>query len=315
MPVCSLLACQTAGLEAAMYFRANENAIARNYFNGVRKMMYLTEQRLGGFKRRFLETYEVLVVESAMRSYWNWYRKVKVEILIEMCFFELKCEDYDVADELIVEIHETLQEINPSGYMINEVMNLGTCSAQLRRVIKKPEVELEIEFENLNLSPVSYSQPPRTPVTKLTKPPKLAKNIVKDEEIPKKRKVIKLNLDEASDEKEVKAAKPDFKHVLEAATPRTRTKPIVLLTQPSEETDPPKRDTTLRSTPKDSTPDQFFTPMSSVKTYPKKSLRHNIVKNLEQEFSVDKDNKTSSTRGASLQVPYRSKSRYKKTLI
>lgn len=50
------------------------------------------------------------------------------------------------------------------------------------------------------------------------------------------------------------------------------------------------------STSIESTPEQFFTPLSFIKTYPKKSFRHNIVKNLEEEFSTprsstDKDNR------------------------
>lgn len=316
MPVCYILACHTSGLEASMYFRANESNIARNYFNGVVKMLHLTEKKLTSIKKLFLDIYEEFVVESVMENYWDWYRKVKVEILIELSFFELKCGAYDVADEHIVEIHEIMQDVSVGSYMNNEIMNLVTCSAQLRNVIKKPEdTSLEDEFESLKLSPVRFNEPPKTPITKVMKPPKIAtKLIVKDEEIPKKRKVIKLKLDE--EDEEVFVSKPEFKvpepvtskHVLEAATPRTRSKPAILITQPSVSTP----STTAFSTPKDSTPEQFFTPMTSVKTYTKKSIRHNIVKNLEQEFStptsVDKEN---VTRSSNLQVPSRSKAKVK----
>lgn len=291
IPACYIMTCQTSGLEASMYFRANENDIARNYFNGVLKMFHTIEEKLKLLKKGY-KTFDNFIVESVIKNYWDLYRRVKVEILIELSFFQMKNKDFDVADEHIVEIHEILKELGTvDQYTNNEIMNLMICSARLRKIIKKPEdTGLETEFDSLKLSPMKFVEPPKTPVTKPIKPPKPAtKMVVRDEEVPKRRKGIKLNLDEDNDEVEVKKVikKPTFKvpaptskHALEAATPLTGIKPKVLITQPSDDIDTPKS----KSIGPMETPDLFYTPMTSMKLPTKKTLQRSIVKNLEQEF-------------------------------
>ncbi|XP_059056595.1 uncharacterized protein LOC131850400 [Achroia grisella] len=309
-PYSCIIACYIAGLEAGMYFNANEADIATNYFDGALECFKLAEAKLRevleSYRRRF-EMFTVDIVEGVLMEEFV---RIQIQTLIEASYFELSLKNYDKADEYVVKIHETMQEVDKfDGFMRNDVMNLMIASAQLRKVMKKPvETSLEVEFEGLKLSPGAEIEAPKTPEMKAKNPPKITKVIVKDEEILKKRKVIKLNLDESDDKEQASTKKctkkEQFKipvpiktrHVLESITPRnTRSKPSIITTQPSEEaiTPVPNKTTTEFFTP-DSTPDQFFTPMTSVKTYSKQSLRKNIVKKLETEFSTPKTDEANS---------------------
>ncbi|KAL0853152.1 hypothetical protein ABMA27_012912 [Loxostege sticticalis] len=330
------LACLTAGLESSMYFRAKEWDIARNYFEGTVKSFGYAEAKIKHYFKSYRSKYEGYVVDMVERIVEDEFKSVQIEVLIEEAFFELSQKEYEKADDLIVRIHEIMQDvININAYLKNEVMNLMTTSAQIRKVVKKPvETGLENEMESLKLTPTE--EEPRTPITKPKQPPKMTKVVVKSDELPNvKRKVIKLNLDDAADEQEV--PKPTRKRsefkipvpvtskpVLESITPRTRSKPEILVTKPSEDTKmTPKVEKTEFFTPISTPAEQFFTPMTSIKTYSKKSLRNNIVKNLEAEFSTPKGGKENSTLNAEpekLEIPKPSRStrakvdRDKKTL-
>ncbi|XP_060809332.1 uncharacterized protein LOC106142945 [Amyelois transitella] len=313
IPLCYILSACTVGLEAARYFRGKEVDIAKNYFKGAFECFDLAERKLVDFK---VDMYEEFIVDGVRRKLMTELKEYQVEMLIEASFFELSINNYERADEIIVKIHEISQEYDLNGYLSNEVMNLIVASAELRNVVKKrDDTNLINEFESLKLTPSKDVEVPKTPEVKPKAPPKMPKVTVKDEEIPKKRKVIKLNLDEVVESKPIKK-KTEFKipipvtskHVLENITPRiTRTKPNILV---SQHTDDVKTPVTDFHTPIASTPDEFFTPMTSLKTYSKKSLRHNIVKNLESEFATPKaDNSVSK-----LDVPKSKAKDNKKTL-
>ncbi|CAG9106489.1 unnamed protein product [Plutella xylostella] len=328
-PSCFLLACQTAGLEASMYFRASELELARNYFDGVLKMFGLVELKLSLAKRDLkAKNYEPFIIEIVDDELKEEFQQIQVDILIEAAFFELYMENKDKADDFIVRIHELMEEMRePDSYLKSEVMNLTCASAQIRKTVKRHSLEitgLERELESLKLTPTKNNEiePPKTPEQKVIPDIKPSKIIVKGEEIPNaKRKVIKLNLDEvvedppANEVKKRTSKRSEFKipvpitakPVPETITPRpTRSKPSILLTQPSvesksnvtQEISTPNAANTSKVhdsvffTPKEvcATPvtDEFFTPMTSVKTYAKKSLRKDIIKNLEQEFSSAK---------------------------
>ncbi|XP_048485671.1 uncharacterized protein LOC105398787 [Plutella xylostella] len=328
-PSCFLLACQTAGLEASMYFRASELELARNYFDGVLKMFGLVELKLSLAKRELkAKNYEPFIIEIVDNELKEEFQQIQVDILIEAAFFELYMENKDKADDFIVRIHELMEEMrDPDSYLKSEVMNLTCASAQIRKTVKRHSLEitgLEKELESLKLTPTKNNEiePPKTPEQKVIPDIKPSKIIVKGEEIPNaKRKVIKLNLDEvvedppANEIKKRTSKRSEFKipvpitakPVPETITPRpTRSKPSILLTQPSvesksnvtQEISTPNAANTSKVhdsvffTPKEvcATPvtDEFFTPMTSVKPYAKKSLRKDIIKNLEQEFSSAK---------------------------
>ncbi|XP_050559697.1 uncharacterized protein LOC126912248 isoform X2 [Spodoptera frugiperda] len=229
------------------------------------------------------------------------FRKVKLEILIEASFFELKNGNFDAADEYIVTVHEICQDLRLNDvYLSNEILNLMIASAKLRNVVKKQAFDLETEFENLKLSPKMKTEGDKTPVSK-AKLPQLSARKVKDEELPKKRKVIKLNLDEnSSDEKEEKPKprKPvsEFKipvpvtskPVLEILTPRPSRKPVITVTDTAKTPVNEKTDKSNEFFTPMSTPEQFFTPLNTIKTYSKSTLRKGLVKNLEHEFATPK---------------------------
>ncbi|CAH0599397.1 unnamed protein product [Chrysodeixis includens] len=318
-PNCPILTYMTSGLEASMYFRANEIEIAENYFKGVLKIFGYFDKRLKSVLKTYLDLdFEEYIINDVKKYFENQFKKVKLEILIEAAFFELKNMNFDTADDHIVTIHELSQEMTEKdGYLNNEVMNLMIASAKLRNIVKKQEFDLETEFENLKLSPKDKSEA-KTPESKANIPQISAKK-VKDEDVPKRRKVIKLNLDEhSSDEKEEKPKmkKPSefkipvpvtAKPVLETLTPRTTRKPNITVTDTTKTPKPEKNENIEFFTPQ-STPEQFFTPLTKIKTY-SKSLRKGIVKNLEEEFStpqagVEKEN--SKGNGTSVGVPSRS---------
>ncbi|XP_050559695.1 uncharacterized protein LOC126912248 isoform X1 [Spodoptera frugiperda] len=285
-----------------MYFRANEQEIAKNYFNGVIRSFDYFDTKLKAVLTSYTELdFEKYVVDHTRIMFEEEFRKVKLEILIEASFFELKNGNFDAADEYIVTVHEICQDLRLNDvYLSNEILNLMIASAKLRNVVKKQAFDLETEFENLKLSPKMKMEGDKTPVSK-AKLPQLSARKVKDEELPKKRKVIKLNLDEnSSDEKEEKPKprKPvsEFKipvpvtskPVLEILTPRPSRKPVITVTDTAKT---PVNDKTDKSneffTPM-STPEQFFTPLNTIKTYSKSTLRKGLVKNLEHEFATPK---------------------------
>ncbi|XP_053623160.1 uncharacterized protein LOC128682483 [Plodia interpunctella] len=281
IPQCYILAAFTIGLEAIMYFRTNETDIARNYFEGAFKCFHLAEEKL----RSFNVNCEKFIFDAVKRGFVETLKRYEVELLIEAGYFELSLNNYERADVIVVQIHDILNEYDIDSYLRNDVLNLMVCSAETRRhVNRNVESSLEAEFESLKLP--ANMEPPKTPEIKPKAPPKIPKVTVNDEELPKKRKVIKLNLDEVADTGERETKKkidfkiptPATKRALEIMTPRnTSSIPNISVTKDD-----------IFHTPLASTSEEFFTPMSSLKTYAGKSLRQNIVKNLEVEFSTPK---------------------------
>lgn len=357
-PICHILMCLAMGYEASLYFRAKEIDIAKNYYSGCLKCLLLVEEKLKRMSDRFNKKFESYLIRNFVKRIDDEFKGVVLGILIENSFFELSLMNFLKADENIVRIHEILQEFGQVDcYLQNEVQNLLLTSKTMKDIGQKPkEIDLEQEFEKLHLSPNKEMAPLlKTPEVKSAKPPKMIKNIVKDEEIPKtRRRVIQFHLDDENiDDNKPNTLKPvkkraqfklpapkTSKPVLESVTPRnTRSKPITsessifdfatpkvnnsssnmdiksnfkipasisskatqitprnTRSKPSEVVTPiltlatPKfGESDQRSeffTPTGTPVEQFFTPMSSVKTYSKKSLRLNIVKNLEAEFST-----------------------------
>ncbi|CAG9574967.1 unnamed protein product [Danaus chrysippus] len=304
LPACIIIACQICYLEASAYFRDKENEIARNYFNGALNAFEKAEIKLKKTFEEYKKCLKDYIVDIERRNVEQDFKLVQVEFYIELSYFELSEGDFETSDEYILKIHEIMSEMREvDPYLRNEVYNLMVASAQLRKDIKKPkEIGLEFDLENLKLSPDKDLEIQKTPEAKIAVPKIGTVKIVKDEEIPKRRKVIKLNLDEASEENEEKITrsktkKPQFKipdpvtskPVLETITPRpTRSRPEILIQQPSlEQTDikiftPKTSNTNDFFTPSESTPaEQFFTPQTSIKTYSRR-----IIKNLEKEFST-----------------------------
>uniref|UniRef100_A0A2A4J1X8 Uncharacterized protein n=1 Tax=Heliothis virescens TaxID=7102 RepID=A0A2A4J1X8_HELVI len=300
-PYYAIISYITSGLEAAMYFRANELEIAGNYFKGVIKTFGYFEEKLKWVLKMYSDLdFEAYILDYVKRMFEDQFKRVKLEILIEASFFELKNGNFDAVDDYIVTIHEIAEDCKIDGYLNNEIMNLMIASAKVRSVVKKKEFDLVAEFENLKLSPKTKMGGDTTPESK-GKLPELSARKVKDEELPKRRKVIKLNLDEnSSDEKEIEKPKPkkpvtEFKipvpvtskPVLETLTPRTTRKPVITVTDTTKTPKIDKNDKFTEFFTPQSTPQQFFTPLNTIKTY-SKSLRKGIVKNLEHEFSTPK---------------------------
>ncbi|KAI8426757.1 hypothetical protein MSG28_014448 [Choristoneura fumiferana] len=302
-PSCYILACQIIGLEATVYFRAKEFDIAKNYFDGVLNSFCIVEDKVKIAVKKLKERkFEKYVVDLVEKTYESELLNVELDTLIEAAYFELSQHNYAKSDDYIyVRIHEILQIADVDAYMKNEIMNLMTASDVLRKSdkIKNDVADIENELENLKLTPTKEM---KTPESKPLKPPTIAKVVVNREELPElKCKIPVLNFDEP-EEKVVPKKKIGFKipvpvtnkPLIEAMTPRpTRSRVNVIVTEPSEEKIDIDVDSTPQTdkskaeffTPTESTPDQFFTPMTSVKTYAKKSLRQNIVKNLEEEFT------------------------------
>lgn len=311
IPICLLLCIKTTKLEAATYSYANEDDIARNYYEGVLDMIKIVEAKLKNIENELKDVYEDFVVESVMVKLKNDFKTVQIESLIDVSFFELKMKNILVADEHIVAIHEIMQETGKvDAYLTNNVYNLMIASASLKKTTKKLDLDLD-EFENLNLSPVKDKISPKTPEHRPSKPPKHVKTkvIVKDEELHKKRTIVKqIKLDEDDEDNDFekpikkttrKSKKDGFKipnpilpkPCLEEATPKPmRSIPKLIVSQISDENQTPNNKNRAIDffTPTVNTPEQFFTPTSTIKTYTKKSLRNNIVKNLEQQFFTPK---------------------------
>ncbi|XP_026328031.1 uncharacterized protein LOC113236238, partial [Hyposmocoma kahamanoa] len=366
-PFCHILICLAMGYEAGVYFRAKEVDIAKNYYSGCLKCLPLVEQKLKSINHRFNKQFEPYLVQNFIKQINDEFKNVVLEVLIENSFFELSLNNFLKADENIVRIHEILQELGPIDcYIQSEVRNLLLTSKLLKDTCQKPkEVDLEQEFENLHLSPnEEITLPPKTPEVKAAQPPKIIKNIVKDEEVPKtRRRVIQFHLDDDNvEDNKPNATKPvnkkaqfkipapkSSKPVLESVTPRntrskpicnssifdhatlkvndtsslleidsyfkipapissksteitprnTRSKPSIQVTPAPEFGTPSFGESDQKSeffTPTGTPGEQFFTPMSSIKTYTKKSLRQNIVKNLEAEFSTPIADKVTETK-------------------
>ncbi|XP_063391034.1 uncharacterized protein LOC134676573 [Cydia fagiglandana] len=308
-PSIFILASQLLGLEASVYYRGREFDVAKNYFNGVLENFCNVESKIKAAMRKLREKFEKYVVDIIEKSFEKELFNVELEILIEAAYFELSQKNYAKSDDYIyVRISEILQAADVDGYTKNEIMNLMTASEILRKSDKIPDIVTDIEndLENLKLTPTKDIL--KTPEAKRSKPPVFNKVVVNKEELPDlKCKIPVLNFDEP-EEQIVPKKKINFKipipitskPVLETITPRPRSKVNILVTEPSDEDiDVAMTPQTDKSkveffTPSESTPDQFFTPQTSVKTYAKKSLRQNIVKNLEQEFSlkeIPKDSK------------------------
>ncbi|XP_028034389.1 uncharacterized protein LOC114246173 [Bombyx mandarina] len=293
-PSTLVLACKTAGLEASVYFRSKEYDIAENYFKGALDMIRIAEsKRPGADCERF-------IAEDQSRKHLRQLRQVHVEVLVELCYLELARGRIAPADDCIVAIYETTRDHQCDPYTHSEVLNLVAAAATLRGTAtpapRTPRT-LDEDFEMLKLS----EEDVRTPVTKRL-PDNPKKIAVKDEDVMKVRKVIKLDLDSADEEPK---RKPEFKiptrvtskPALEDVTPRPR-RPRLVVQQPSVEVATPavtpKREEFL--TP--ATPEQFFTPMTSIKTYSKRNLRGDIVKNLEKEFSTPVGKENAKSKGA-----------------
>ncbi|XP_048003805.1 uncharacterized protein LOC125240027 [Leguminivora glycinivorella] len=301
-PSIFLLTSQLLGMEASVYFRGKEFDVAKNYFNGVLENFCNVENKIKMCLRKLREKFEKYVVDIIEKGFEKELFNVELEVLIEAAYFELSQKNYTKSDDYIyVRINEILQAADIDGYTKNEIMNLMTASEILRKTDKVPDrmTEIENDLENLKITPTKEIL--KTPEAKPSKPPTVVnKIVVNKEELPDlKYKIPALNFDEP-EEQIVPKKKTNFKipipvthkPVLETITPRpSRSKVNILVTEPSEEdidvAMTPQNDKSKVEffTPSESTPDQFFTPQTSVKTYAKKSLRQNIVKNLEQEFS------------------------------
>ncbi|XP_072943179.1 uncharacterized protein [Epargyreus clarus] len=284
MLTCDVIACVTCGLEAAMFFRAKEYDIARNYFEGASKVFDLTRYRLGDKLQRFVTRhFDENVLDIVGEVYRREIKRIEIDFLIEASLFELAQGFYERSDDYVVRLYELMSEVTVDLYLKNEIYNLMVASAQLRQVVKTPELGIEIDFDALKISPKNVDEP-KTPETKFV-PVKSEVKLVRAEELPNvKRKVIKLNLDDnPDDDVKIKPSKPHFKvpipvtskPIFENVTPRPRLKPDITVTD--IENTPNTEFFTPQSTPNE----LFFTPMS-VKTYGK------VVKNLEAEFSTPK---------------------------
>ncbi|XP_047541844.1 uncharacterized protein LOC125074562 [Vanessa atalanta] len=308
LPDCAIVACLICHLEASMYYRAKEFDIAQNYFDGATKAFGLAEIKLKHIFDDYGQKYDETVVEITREIAESHFRSVQLEFLIELCLFELSRGEIGKSDDTLIRIHELVaDDKNIDVYLQNEISNLMVASAQLRESTKVPkETGLENELESLKLSPVVLAEPQTTPETKNAVPKTDTVVVVKAEDLPKKRKVIKLNFDDVSTEERQEKAKPKkhqfkipvpvtSKPVLEKMTPRpTRSRPEIVIQQPSIDQSfnvftPKSEENGEFFTPCQSTPaEQFFTPMTSMKTYSKR-----VVKNLEAEFSTPKGKENS----------------------
>lgn len=326
---CLLLALNIVKLESIMYFRNKEFEIANNYFNGAFKMIDHIKAKFKHLIERMNgEGFEEFLLNVTEDIFGKALRTIELEIFIEYTYFELAQSNNENADDILVKIHELLQEIRDDEVYIKDAyMNLVAAAYKIKETASKTviteETGLEAEFDNLKLTPnketdKALQKTPENKPQKISKDTKIPK-IINDDEIPKmKLRIKKLNLDNTSPDKENNDKKIDkkdenneFKMPVpktvkaqpEMPTPRpTRAKPKVLVTQSTTENNdkdcftpkekvtstkfytPITKDDALYSTPVNSE-EQFFTPMSTIKTYSsKKNLRQQIVKNLENEF-------------------------------
>lgn len=316
-PACMVLACQISHLEASAYFRSKESEIAHNYFEGGLKTFELAKEKVKNvFNTYKTQKFNAVIIDTAKYIIDNELKIVELEFLIELAFFELSRREFSKSDDCVVAIHEILAEFkNADAYLKNDVSNLLVAAANLRKTKAVKDTGLELDMEELKLSPHLLKTPETKTMPQITNIIK----VVSKEEIHSKLKPLKLKLDipddkensKLEDDKETKVGhekkvrQTKFKvpvpipavpkPTLEDMTPRpTRSKPKIVLTKPSQEVDlgTPKTDRNLEFfTPCASTPAQFFTPMTSMKTYSKK--RNLIGNNLENDFSTPKRNNDS----------------------
>ncbi|XP_041968520.1 uncharacterized protein LOC121725571 [Aricia agestis] len=275
-PAPALLTCEFEALEASMYYRAKEFHIARNYYDGATETFELAKLKLEDIFRNYRGKFNNEICDVLRVSYEKEYRNMEMEFLIELSFFELSQNNIDRANENFVKIHELLAENASDEYVANEISNLMVTAAKLRndRKIKRhPDADFEEP-----IPPVEV----RTPESKLVQ--KMETDLkIKADEVPKRLKVIKMNLDAAEEsdseaEKEFKVPVPKPIKI-EDMTPKPKARPK--LQAIGQET--PKTPQ-IFYTPAQATPgEQFFTPMTSIKTYSRR-----IVKNLESEFLTPK---------------------------
>lgn len=315
-----IIALKIVILESSMYFRNKENEIANNYFEGALRMVDYVIAKLKHYCQNLKrKNYEQFLIQTIRDVYYKKIIELNIELLIEYSFFELSLNNSSKADDSIVRINELMNENNTmklNCYLIDSYMNLVATSNKIKEKTRKSVnvTVLEQEFENLKLSPKS-KELQKTPENKQKKPRNVENVKIKNvDEIPKlKLRVKKLNLDNNSPEKTEKTVsavkKEDIEFKMpktvklqpEAMTPRqTRSKPKLLVTQVSQDSDfstPNKANAADFFTPikNEETPiceDKFFTPLTSVKTYSnKKTLRQQVVKNLEKDFVIYTDPK------------------------
>ncbi|CAH2062135.1 unnamed protein product, partial [Iphiclides podalirius] len=295
-PYSAVLAFRACALEAAVYYRSGEFAVAADYFAGAFRVLAMCEEHLermgGGAGDRF----QGWLLQTVGDLYREDLRRFEAEATLEAALFEMARGER--ADDKLVRVHEMALEWQPCGHLANEVANCLVAAARLTRAERKRVAAgLEVEMEALRLSPAP--EPAKTPETRPAKQERAPNRTVADEELPAiKRKVIRLNLDEDSADEapeapEAQAPPPRSRFkvpvpslqrpALEAATPRPKPQPLA----------GPPTPHLLFSTPCATSPERFFTPMTSVKSY---SRRGAAVKNLESEFSTpvaraDKENK------------------------
>ncbi|XP_052745796.1 uncharacterized protein LOC112045697 [Bicyclus anynana] len=300
-PAGVLLACRLAALQASAYFRAAEFRTARDHFAGVQTVLRLAEDKL---KHIFCDyrakQFDDVAVGIAEKMSYDEFKTIQLEFLIELSFFELSQREFENADDCIVNIHEMLAEsTNVDPYLKHDVSNLLVAYANLKRTKVIKETGLELDMEELKLSPRLLKTPESKPIPKVCETNK----IVDKEELPKKFKLLAPpNFDEEDDDdaENVKDGVPKkkptnfkipvpatSKPVLENFTPRpTRSRPKILISQPSADVfSTPKTIPDLEFSTPCQTPAEFFTPMTSIKTYTKRNI---VAKNLENEFSTPK---------------------------
>ncbi|XP_061725432.1 uncharacterized protein LOC133531313 [Cydia pomonella] len=320
-PKCECYACETPsifiltsqllGVEASVYYRGKEFDVAKNYFDGVLENFCDVESKIKAAVRKLREKFEKYIVDIIEKSFERELLNVELEVLIQAAYFELSQKNYAKSDDYIyVRINEILQAADVDRYTMNEVVNLMIASEILHKSdeITDRVADIENDMENLKITPTKEIL--KTPEAKPSKPPVFNKVVVDKEELPDlKCKIPVLNFDEP-EEQIVPKKKINFKipiliankPIIESITPRpSRSKVKILVTEPSQEdidvAMTPQTDKSRAEffTPFEATPDQFFTPQTSVKTYAKKSLRQNIIKNLEKEFSSKEIPKDSNT--------------------
>ncbi|KPJ11826.1 hypothetical protein RR48_01394 [Papilio machaon] len=329
VPTSFIITARTCLLEASMYFRSKDFQIARNYFDGASEALKLSKEKLIKLiKKSKIEKYICEIV----KDYWlKEIKLIEAEMVIEESYLELSQNDFTNINMNLIRLDEISKEIKLNIYLDNEINNLLIATSRLKRAIKKEQEDtLEIEMEHLTLSPntklVKTPESKKIPVNNTNK-------VVKQNELPSLNyKISKLNLDgEDYDEKEpikeIKKTKfkipepvisrpiletmtpgpktsvletitkiPKTTLKFETTTPLPKTRVKILLTQASQDQGTPVSKTEEFFTPSSTPGEQFFTPMSSLKTYTRK--RTAIVKNLDREFStpkvdIQKENKVS----------------------
>lgn len=238
-PEAFILTCQTVGLQAATYFRAKEFVVANDYFDGFMLCCEIVDKKLSTVDKKLSEKGFVdFLVDFSVKELYDWFRTVQVDGMVQFAFFELSQSRFEKADSIIIRIHEIIDEFTIDCYLKNEVHYLLSVSAYLRR---KQQAQIKIDdledaLDNLKLTPQKNEllKTPESKITKLSKIPKkpTETKIVPDEELPNtRRRVIKLNLDDNSDEKPESSKKRPVRKPSKVPVPKTA-KPIVEIITP-----------------------------------------------------------------------------------